>query len=528
MTTYDANNSTNSPSSAVSTETHYSSVLAPPSSSRPKKLSNVNLLRHVIYTYYDPVIDEYGVFYLAPKQPGLARLMEPELISPELKRLAADMENRDVSDQHVKDVLQILRAGWAPCMSVGNGRTWVGMEQGERYLFVNGTLMVLEKGCENMLLARTPVLCWQPVNCRTYVTNQIQGPGAWDVIQIKRLADHLPMPMNRELLVFAFMVLTLMTERDQLVLELTGESKSGTTRLVRAIKRLVDPCVNDELIRQPLMSVKDCDAHAWHHHVLALDNVDTQLPEAVQRRMFDFLSDARLDWRPSRREPWVSFVMSRRTFLISASDPVVTQRELRERTLSLEMTPPLDATTSHPYAPDEIGRPRGMTDYDWALIQTALLALLAKAHAALEYTKLDRQVPEDWADFCRVGVIVSKALYGNDADFWTQYEAYHHERQCEVIEEEPVAYAIVQYFQKTKEQGKIEKPAGSWLRELEHYRPEWATDRDWPQKPRGVGAAFKRAASLLRSHGFVCHSNGKRGSLCRWSIGPVSVATRHY
>ena len=97
-----------------------------------------------------------------------------------------------------------------------------------------------------------------------------------------------------------------------------------------------------------------------------------------------------------------------------------------------------------------------------------------------------------------------------------------------MIEEEPVAYAVVQYFQQRQAQGVIEKPAGIWLSELEPYRPEWETGVDWPQKPRGVGAALKRAAPLLRSYGFVCHSNGKRGRLCRWSIGPVSVATRHY
>lgn len=528
MTTYDANHSSNPPSSAVAAKACSVTFPSSPHSSRPKKPSNVNLLRHAIRAYYDPVIDEHGIFYLVPKQPGLARLMEPELIAPELKRLAANMENRDVSDQHVKDALQILRAEWAPCRSIGNGRTWVGMEKGERYLMVDGVMKVLGKGYENLLDAQYPVPCWQPVNCRFYATNQVQGSGAWDATQIQRLADHLPMPKGRELLVFTFMVLTMMTERDQLVLELTGESKSGTTRLIRAIKRLVDPCASDELIRHPLKRVKDCDAHAWHHHVLALDNVDTALPEPVQRRMFDFLNDARLEWRPGRREPWASFIMSRRTFLISAPEPVVTQRELRERTLSLEMPPPSDVAASSPSSGSGIGQSRDVSDYERALIQTALLALLGKAHAALEATRLGRQVSEGWADFCRVGVIVSQALHGHDEAFWAQYEAYHHDRQCEVIEEEPVAYAVVQYFQQRQAQGVIEKPAGIWLSELEPYRPEWETGVDWPQKPRGVGAALKRAAPLLRSYGFVCHSNGKRGRLCRWSIGPVSVATRHY
>jgi hypothetical protein len=156
------------------------------------------------------------------------------------------------------------------------------------------------------------------------------------------------------------------------------------------------------------------------------------------------------------------------------------------------------------------------------------MGLLCKAHAQIDQITLDRRVPEGWRDFCRVGVIVSQALHGNDQSFWAQYEAYRHERDCELIEEDPVASAIVQYFDHRDEKGVLEKPVGDWLNVLEQHRPAWATARDWPQSPKGMGAAFKRVAPLLRTQGFICNNNGKRGHACYCSIGPQGIASRHF
>lgn len=495
---------------------------------RPFKPCNANLLRQAIRAHYQPVVDWQGVFYLVPHQPGYALLMEPELIASELKRLAADVVNRDVSDQQVKDALEILRTEPTPQYVIGNGRTWIGAQHKERYLLLDGNMLMWPAESENLIVAQYPSACWQPANCCAYVTQQAQGPSAWRCENIHKLSDTLAMPADRELLIFTFMILSVMPERSQLALELTGESKSGKTLLVHTLKWLIDPCTSDELIRQIPDKLKDLTALAWHHHVVALDNVETPLTEVIQRRMFDFLKGTRVDWRPNRREPWPSHITARRTFMVTSPETVVTQRELCERTLSLEMTPADthdDAAlpTAHLPHTDTLFSP-----YEGGLVITGFLALLGKAHAQIDRILLDRRVSEGWEDFCRIGVIISQALYGTNERFWAQYEAYCHERQREVIEADPVAYAIEQYFQTNETFGVIEKAAGVWLNDLTPYRPAWVKDRDWPQAPRGLGAAFKRAAPLLKAHGFICHSNGKRGSQCRWSIGPASVAARHY
>nr|WP_295714556.1 hypothetical protein [uncultured Halomonas sp.] len=452
--------------------------------------------------------------------------MEPELIAPEIKRLVANLCNRDVSDGSVRSALEIMRVELTHGYHVANGRTWLGVN-GERYFLLNSAVWMLNPGQENAMIVQQPPHCWQPTNSCCYWTGHLQGPSAWCAGNIRLFAEHLRLPIERELLLFTFMVLTLMPEREQLALELTGESSSGTTRLLWVMKHLVDPCVRDELIRQHPTTVKALDTLAWQHHALALDNVEAPLPEAVQRRMFELLNEAPLVWGDGRKGTWSSRLMVKRSVLFSAQTPVVTHRELRSRILSLEV-PPLDTDDdSWPLGIDPHHR-ISLGNYDLAMIRSGILSLMYNAHAQIDQLILGRRVPEGWRDFCRVGAIVSQALHGNEQPFWAQYEAYRHERDCELIEEDPVASAIVQYFDHRDEKGVLEKPVGDWLNVLEQHRPAWATARDWPQSPKGMGAAFKRVAPLLRTQGFICNNNGKRGHACYCSIGPQGIASRHF
>lgn len=511
----------------------------PPQAAKPPKQCAANLIKDVVqYYFFPPILSTEGVGFLMPRDRPFALLMEHEFVAPEIRRAVAQHVNRDVSDRQVKDVMTMLQDYLVKELPVPNrqpvygGRTIkIGPGPGPgRYLFFDGAWRVLLPGEETIRDATFFPPCWQPANCDPYSTQGFHGFNAWRAESVMCLTRRMPVPEDRELLLVTFIVLSMLPECQQLALELTGEPDSGATRLMRTIKLYVDPCRRDVLVRRHPRTLKELDSLAWDHHVVALDNVAEPLPDKVQQRMFDFLNITTLDWRSRRRVMKPSFIHARRTWLFTAAIPVVTDSALRKRTLSLEM-PSVGAEPSF-FNMRSVGRaseltvdPRESEDID---LFTGLLALLGKVHAQLDDTRVYRKIPDGWQDFCRVGTLVAQALHGSDQEFWHQFEDYHHQRQREVIEEDPVAYAIFQYFLITEETSTLEKPVGKWMSLLEPYCPTWATGSNWPQEPRGMGAAFKRAAPLLKDHGFVCHSNGKRGSLCRWSIGPHAISARHF
>lgn len=86
--------------------------------------------------------------------------------------------------------------------------------------------------------------------------------------------------------------------------------------------------------------------------------------------------------------------------------------------------------------------------------------------------------------------------------------------------------AIFEYLRNEDITETVERPTGVWLAILAQYRPTWISEHQWPREPRGLGAAFKRAAPLLDAQGIACYSNGKRGSKRHWVIGPKSSPRR--
>ncbi|MGP9654034.1 hypothetical protein [Halomonas sp. AOP35-4E-18] len=490
---------------------------------RPVRPCNANMLRQLIRDHYQLVMDMNGVYYLMPFALGGSLLMEPELIGSELKRWAADFLNRDVSNTQISNALDILRSEPAERRHVAHGRTWLG-EQGERYIDLDGHYSVWERGQESRFYTSTLQPHWRPANCCPYSTGGVQGAHAFDVRNIQYIEKHLPLPVNREWLIYAYMVLALMPERQMLALEITGVSHQGKTRWLAALKQWLDPCIRDDVNHQPPSKVSDLDALAWHHHVLVLNGVEKPLSTAVQRRLLGFLNGTTLAWKKKGSS---SHLRTKRMPLISADEPVVTDPALVERTLSIELplrSPPASKSASSDIDPN-IGRL--LTHNDLSMVQAALFGLLGQAHAHIDTTFLDRHVPDGWQDFCKVGMIVSRAVAGTDEAFWAQYEDYRNERARELIEQDPVAMAVERFFDESGQREVVEYPAGEWLTLLSPYREQDVAKRDWPANARAMGAALKRAAPLLNAQGYRCLDNGKRGSTYRWEIAPISIARRH-
>ncbi|MGP9767051.1 hypothetical protein ACT3UM_15110 [Halomonas sp. AOP13-D3-9] len=485
-----------------------------PRTRRLPKLCNANLVREIIHHYYRLAIDPNGVNFLLPHSSGPVLIMEAEMIAPIIKKIVADSSNRDVSDKNIQNALDIIRFNQADFRTIGNGRTWLG-ESNERFIELGGEVMMFPSGHESMVRPQQHYPYWQPINSRPYSELHTHGRSA----DLNVIETYVALPKDRELLIYTYMVLCLMPERQQLALELTGEPKSGMSRLQRIIKNLVDPVIKETAIRDIPTTVKKVNRLAWQHQVISLENVEAPLSAVVQRRLFELLCTSQLEWRANDGNETTSSLDVSRPCVLSSLEPVICHDELAELTLSLEMPSPSIAKPRETYRIKT--RHENLTPVDQTCAFSALLILLGKAHANIDQVRLEREVPDNWQDFCRIGMIVSDNLVGNPEGFWTQYQAYRSERLCEMTEEEPVAQALIKYLKIEAITEAVEKPTGVWLATLTKYRPSCTLDSQWPREPRGLGAAFKRAASLLNAQGIICYSNGKRGSKRHWVIGPT-------
>lgn len=76
---------------------------------RPPKPCKANLIRQILHQAYRLVADPNGVYFLVPNFGGPVLMLEAEMIAPIIKHIAASTNNRDVSDQNVRDALEIIR-----------------------------------------------------------------------------------------------------------------------------------------------------------------------------------------------------------------------------------------------------------------------------------------------------------------------------------------------------------------------------------------------------------------------------------
>ncbi|MGP5325217.1 hypothetical protein [Vreelandella titanicae] len=484
-----------------------------PNGGRRPKLSKVNLVRRIINVSYRHVVNPDGVHFLMPFKGGLVLMLESEMIAPIIKKIVADNSQRDVSDRSIQDALDVIRGERADLQTIGNGRTWLGQNR-ERYIELDGTVMMFPTHQEHMKQPQQFNPYWHPSNSRSFRAPPMRGT----VTDLKAIGDCIGLPKDRELLIYTYLVLCLMPDRQQLALELTGEHGSQMSKLQRLIKNLIDPVIKEPVLRHIPKTVKEADRYAWRHHVISLEDIEGPLGAVVQRRVVEYLRGTQLEWKAVGCHEDTSTLTVSRPCILSSSEPVVTHDTLSEYTLSLEM--PSVSNVQQGMPGNRTTKRLDLTERQQAPIFNALLLLLGKVHATLHKVSIYREVAAPWLDFCRIGAIVSIALTKSDKSFWLQYEAYRKERLSEITEEEPVAQAIVKYIEINSIKETTEKSAGAWLAILAEYKPAWGGESKWPREPRGLGAAFKRAAPLLEAQGITCYSNGKRGSNRHWVIGP--------
>ena len=78
-------------------------------SNRQPKLCKANLIRQIIRGSYCLIVDANGVYFLIPYRGGPGLILEADMIAPAIKEMVANFSNRDVSEQSIRDVVDIMR-----------------------------------------------------------------------------------------------------------------------------------------------------------------------------------------------------------------------------------------------------------------------------------------------------------------------------------------------------------------------------------------------------------------------------------
>ncbi len=88
--------------------------------------------------------------------------------------------------------------------------------------------------------------------------------------------------------VITWMVCTLFPEKDQTILEITGEEDSGKSTAAWIIKSLIDP--SEKTLSEVPNSLKDLLALAKNNYIIAIDNAD-DLSESMQKQIYELLNN---------------------------------------------------------------------------------------------------------------------------------------------------------------------------------------------------------------------------------------------
>lgn len=320
---------------------------------------------------------------------------------------------------------------------------------------------------------------------------------------IDSLFDISALPSEADLLIVAWMILSWMPDKNQVMLELLGAPSPSMEKAHSLIKCVVDPSTESWQNELP-NHVKQFNDVALHHYLLSFSNVAALTP-TQQDHLFNMMRGKSIDWKWEGKKV-VANITVKCPVMISSLESVVTVPKLADSTLSIEV---------------EESERRYEVSEQRQSIESALVAglLMIFGHVNAKWAMVGYASRFDHygglADLCRVGELVAESLRRDKAEFWHQFETNQRSRRQFELEESPVALAILKMLD-DEPSGVIDMPVKKWLFHLKPYCPENTPSEKWPTTSRGLSAKLKLAKPLLRDFGITLGSTGQRGPLRYW------------
>lgn len=317
------------------------------------------------------------------------------------------------------------------------------------------------------------------------------------------LFDSTILSRESELLLIAWMVLSWMPDRKQVMLELLGEPSKDLEDAQKLIKNVVDPATEGWQNELP-NHIKQLERLAHSHYLLSFNQVEALSP-TQQKHLFSLMRGKQIQWEWKGKKTDATITVQC-PVMLNSLESVVTEPKLADSTLSIEIEDEGFHNNLRVQAPPEE-----------SAIVASLLLIFGQVNAQWATVGYDRRFDchRGLADLCRVGVLVAQYLHQDVGAFWHQFHANQRGRREFELEESPVASAVARALA-DEPSGVLDLSVMEWQALLEDYRPEGISSDLWPTKSRGLGAKFKLIKPLLRDVGISLTSSGQRGPRRYW------------
>lgn len=319
---------------------------------------------------------------------------------------------------------------------------------------------------------------------------------------IELLFQNTALSIDTHLLVIAWMILTWMPDRDQVMLELLGKPSTEMQQTQVALKNIIDPATTS-LINEFPKNKAQLDILAHKHYLLSFYHADV-LSEPMQTNLFNLMRGKTVHWQWGTKKVEAE-IRIQCPILLSCSESIVSTSKLKDVTLSVEV----DESGGTPSIP-----------IDHLFLQNMVYSLLdIYGHVNMQWNTVEHDRDFDCysglADLCRIGKLVAQFLGHDTEEFLQQFKASQLVQRTYELEEKPLAIALLS-FMRTLDKPSNDMPVKGWLKELKVHRPEFCSNDEWPHTSRKLAAEFKNIQGLMRDLGLELKSTGQKGPFRHW------------
>jgi hypothetical protein len=307
---------------------------------------------------------------------------------------------------------------------------------------------------------------------------------------------YLNVPPEYQILIMAFILESFRPDTQYVMVEIIGQKGTGKSATVKHISNLIDPNIHD-LIAAP-KDAEDVFVHAHNNAFLCYDNL-SGLTSKVQ----DAFCSASTGGSAATRKHFTNFdeasVRILRPAVISGKQKLVTRDDLADRTISIELS------TMEARIPAK--RLKKEFENDWREIFTGILDLFSKTLKNIP--KIEEDPTVRMGDFQILGEAMTMAMGKKKGEFTKVYKLIQRERTEDLIEDSPVAIAILNYFDEKDDQP-IKVTCKDLREELSHFKESYD---EWPATPKAFAAKLRDIAPALNDIGIIVkfYKKGNRG-----------------
>ncbi|MCP8687168.1 hypothetical protein [Marinobacterium sedimentorum] len=451
------------------------------------------------------VRNELKSVLLQERRSGEVLPATPEAIEDQLKLEFFNKFQQDLSSKAAKSALARFRISITPYdISPCFGRAGSDVER-NRYIFLGHETIRYAMGDPTYEVWNQQQSHIEPKDSLPSAFNVRRGSTPAGLV--KHLFEVTDIPVENDLLIIAWSILSWMPDQKQVLLELLGDTPFSPVFTQAAIKYLLDPAtvLGSPQLPKNLKQLDDC---ALRNYLLSFDRVD-EFSETIQQGLLQLLDGKAISWKskPSSVPTEIRVVCP---VMLNSLESVVSYKPLADRTLTIELSKNGDV------APVSFSDPATRTLLDDTFNGLLSVFGYVNSHWASVETDPAFERYGELSDLCRVGVLVARSLDRDDADFPSQLDMNQQTRREYELDEHPVAQALLRCF-KDKGEAELEEAVKDWQELLSEYRLD-NKQSDWPQTPRAMGAQFKIAAPILRSFGITLEPLGQRAANRRWRL----------